>query len=40
MTEDRQFTLYKDGLMTMFAEAIKGTDQSIHSARCHHHRPH
>lgn len=31
-TEDRQFTLYKDGLMTMFAEAIKGTDYSIHSA--------
>lgn len=28
---DRQFTLYKDGLMTMFAEAIKGTDNIIHS---------
>ncbi|KAM5355896.1 hypothetical protein ACJ41O_002542 [Fusarium nematophilum] len=28
---DRQFTLYKDGLMNMFAEAIKGTDQLIHS---------
>lgn len=31
MTEDRQFTLYNDGLMTMFAEAIKGTDRTIHS---------
>ncbi|KAM0203736.1 hypothetical protein ACHAPQ_001164 [Fusarium lateritium] len=29
--DDRQFTLYKDGLMTMFAEAIKGTDNVIHS---------
>ncbi|KAF5025020.1 hypothetical protein F66182_2888 [Fusarium sp. NRRL 66182] len=29
--DDRQFTLYKDGLMTMFAEAIKGTDNMIHS---------
>ncbi|KAF9769469.1 hypothetical protein IL306_013076 [Fusarium sp. DS 682] len=29
--DDRQFTLYKDGLMTMFAEAIKGTDNIIHS---------
>ncbi|KAG6247387.1 hypothetical protein E4U24_003172 [Claviceps purpurea] len=28
---DRQFTLYNDGLMTMFAEAIKGTDMTIHS---------
>lgn len=28
---DRQFTLYKDGIMTMFAEAIKGTDHMIHS---------
>ncbi|KAI5466033.1 armadillo-type protein [Mariannaea sp. PMI_226] len=28
---DRQFTLYKDGVMTMFAEAIKGTDYTIHS---------
>ncbi|KAH7328629.1 armadillo-type protein [Stachybotrys elegans] len=28
---DRQFTLYKDGLMTMFAEAIKGNDNNIHS---------
>lgn len=28
---DRQFILYKDGLMTMFAEAIKGTDHTIHS---------
>ncbi|KAM4059084.1 down-regulated in metastasis domain-containing protein [Hirsutella rhossiliensis] len=30
--ETRQFTLYKDGLMTMFAEAVKGTDMTIHSA--------
>ncbi|KAI9171464.1 U4 small nucleolar RNA-associated protein [Paramyrothecium foliicola] len=29
---DRQFILYKDGLMTMFAEAIKSTDYTIHSA--------
>lgn len=29
--DDRQFILYKDGLMTMFAEAIKGTDNTIHS---------
>lgn len=29
---DRQFMLYKDGIMTMFAEAIKGTDRTIHSA--------
>ncbi|RDA89272.1 hypothetical protein CP532_0553 [Ophiocordyceps camponoti-leonardi (nom. inval.)] len=32
MAEDRQFTLYKDGLMTMFAEACKGTGRSVHSA--------
>ncbi|CAM1506874.1 Fc.00g065150.m01.CDS01 [Cosmosporella sp. VM-42] len=32
MTTDRQFTLYQDGLMTMFAEAIKGTDNTVHSA--------
>lgn len=32
MAEDRQFMLYKDGIMTMFAEAIKGTDRTIHSA--------
>lgn len=31
MTEDRQFMLYRDGIMTMFAEAIKGTDHAIHS---------
>ncbi|TWU74535.1 U3 snoRNP protein [Metarhizium rileyi] len=31
MTADRQFTLYNDGVMTMFAEAIKGTDGMIHS---------
>ncbi|KAG6000919.1 hypothetical protein E4U54_001230 [Claviceps lovelessii] len=31
VSEDRQFTLYNDGLMTMFAEAIKGTDMTIHS---------
>lgn len=28
---DRQFILYKDGLMNMFSEAIKGTDNIIHS---------
>lgn len=32
MTSDRQFVLYKDGIMTMFAEAIKGTDDTVHSA--------
>ncbi|PHH64524.1 hypothetical protein CDD81_4303 [Ophiocordyceps australis] len=32
MLEDRQFILYRDGLMTMFAEAIKGTDRTVHSA--------
>lgn len=31
VTEDRQFTLYKDGIMTMFAEAIRGTEYTIHS---------
>lgn len=29
---DRQFTLYQDGVMSMFAEAIKGNDNVIHSA--------
>ncbi|KAK9439036.1 HEAT repeat protein [Metarhizium brunneum] len=29
--ETYQFTLYNDGVMTMFAEAIKGTDGMIHS---------
>ncbi|TDZ49826.1 U3 small nucleolar RNA-associated protein 20 [Colletotrichum trifolii] len=28
---DRQFPLYQDGVMTMFAEAIKGPGQIIHS---------
>ncbi|CAI6053275.1 unnamed protein product [Clonostachys chloroleuca] len=32
MVEDRQYTLYKDGIMTMFAEAIKGAEHSIHTA--------
>ncbi|OAQ99730.1 hypothetical protein LLEC1_07139 [Akanthomyces lecanii] len=32
MVDDKQFTLYNDGVMTMFAEAIKGTDGSIHTA--------
>ncbi|KAM3523264.1 hypothetical protein NHJ13051_005176 [Beauveria bassiana] len=32
MVDDRQFTLYNDGVMTMFAEACKGTDGTIHSA--------
>ncbi|KAH6610549.1 u3 small nucleolar rna-associated 20 [Trichoderma cornu-damae] len=31
LVEDRQFMLYKDGIMTMFAEAIKGTDRTVHS---------
>ena len=30
--DDRQFLLYRDGIMTMFAEAIKSTDHTIHSA--------
>ncbi|KJZ78347.1 hypothetical protein HIM_02385 [Hirsutella minnesotensis 3608] len=30
--DHRQFTLYKDGLMTMFSEAVKGTERTIHSA--------
>lgn len=32
MADDRQFMLYKDGAMTMFAQAIKGNDHGIHSA--------
>jgi U3 small nucleolar RNA-associated protein 20 len=32
MSEDRQFMLYKDGVMTMFAEAIKGNEYTVHSA--------
>ena len=32
MTGDRQFMLYKDGIMTLFAEAIKGNDHTIHSS--------
>jgi U3 small nucleolar RNA-associated protein 20 len=31
IASDRQFVLYKDGIMTMFAEALKGTDYTIHS---------
>ncbi|KFA70407.1 hypothetical protein S40285_00665 [Stachybotrys chlorohalonatus IBT 40285] len=31
MADDRQFLLYRDGLMTMLAEAIKGTDNNVHS---------
>ncbi|KAJ6788020.1 hypothetical protein PWT90_01132 [Aphanocladium album] len=31
MVDDKQFTLYNDGVMTMFAEAIKGTEGNIHS---------
>lgn len=31
MSEDRQLSLYKDGVMTLFAEAIKATDHTIHS---------
>ncbi|UKZ80911.1 hypothetical protein TrVFT333_008676 [Trichoderma virens FT-333] len=31
LVDDRQFMLYKDGIMTMFAEAIKGTERTIHS---------
>lgn len=29
--DDRQFLLYRDGIMTMFAEAMKGTENSIHT---------
>lgn len=29
---DRQFSLYQDGVMTMFAEAIKGNDHTLHSS--------
>lgn len=29
---DRQFQLYQDGIMTMFAEAIKGPGEGVHSA--------
>ncbi|KAF4123929.1 U3 small nucleolar RNA-associated protein 20 [Geosmithia morbida] len=29
---DRQFTLYQDGVMTMFAEAMKGNENTLHSA--------
>jgi U3 small nucleolar RNA-associated protein 20 len=32
VVDDKQFTLYNDGVMTMFAEAIKGSDGMIHSA--------
>ncbi|EFQ31317.1 down-regulated in metastasis [Colletotrichum graminicola] len=31
MVGERQFQLYQDGLMTMFAEAMKGPGQTIHS---------
>lgn len=31
MVGDRQFLLYRDGIMTMFAEAMKSTDHSIHT---------
>lgn len=31
MADDKQFTLYNDGVMTMFAEAIKGTEGNVHS---------
>lgn len=31
MVDDKQFTLYNDGVMTMFAEAIKGTEGTLHS---------
>ncbi|PHH74378.1 hypothetical protein CDD80_3115 [Ophiocordyceps camponoti-rufipedis] len=32
VARDRQFGLYKDGLMTMFAEAVKGTGRALHTA--------
>jgi U3 small nucleolar RNA-associated protein 20 len=32
MAGDRQFTLYRDGIMAMFAEAIKGTGEAIHTS--------
>lgn len=31
MAGERQFQLYQDGIMTMFAEAIKGPGETIHS---------
>ncbi|KAM0332052.1 hypothetical protein ACHAQA_002321 [Verticillium albo-atrum] len=31
LSGDRQFQLYQDGIMTMFAEAMKGTGQTMHS---------
>lgn len=31
MVGERQFQLYQDGIMTMFAEAIKGPGETIHS---------
>lgn len=32
MAGERQFSLYQDGIMTMFAEAMKGNENSMHSA--------
>jgi U3 small nucleolar RNA-associated protein 20 len=32
MADERQFTLYRDGVMLMFAEAMRGTGQAIHSS--------
>jgi U3 small nucleolar RNA-associated protein 20 len=32
MAEDRQYTLYRDGIMAMFAEAIRGTGEAIYTS--------
>jgi len=32
MVDDRQFMLYRDGVMTMFAETIRGTGESIYTS--------
>lgn len=32
MVDDKQYSLYRDGIMTMFAEAIKGNEGTVHSA--------
>lgn len=31
MVDDKQYSLYRDGIMTMFAEAIKGNEGTVHS---------
>lgn len=31
MVDDKQYSLYRDGIMTMFAEAVKGNEGTVHS---------